>query len=435
MTVSKSPAADDASPDRSASERRAHGSGRLTAALADQATVAGSNFLFQMVVARYASVEEFAAFALGYTGIALATAVHAGLVAEPILVHVASVSGAERREYLASVLRFNARISAAVALAAFAIGAVAMLSGSRAVGHAVLAMSIAVPAILLQRLSRSISYGVGSPVDALRSTAIYASVSVLLAILAGRAGFLNGWGAYLPLLLGGVAGSWTLRGIGGSTSGGHASTSDRFVKSMHFGIGSWSAGAQVLSWVPWNAFLMVVSWFRPADDVASFRVALTLFLPALHAMWALSPLLVPKFADSRRRGEARWTSLWRPIAGAVGGALIFSVVLVLARHSLIGIAFGERYLEAAEYAVWLAVLPVMTALTVVVEAYFRAARLQRHVFFARLAGVTIGLAAGVPLVMRFGVLGAIVSQAATLVAGFAILMTSASRLSTPQETA
>src|SRR5437763_16367776 len=87
---------------------------KATLALADQGLTAASNFLLAVLLARQLGSEQYGAWALAFEVFLLVTILYSSFILEPMSVFGASDYKDCMREYLGSVLRVHAWLSAGI---------------------------------------------------------------------------------------------------------------------------------------------------------------------------------------------------------------------------------------------------------------------------------------------------------------------------------
>src|SRR5690606_8097297 len=135
-----------------AARRWAVWGGRGAASLADQAMFAGTHFVINVMLARWLPLEEYGLFAVAYSVMVFANAVHMALVAEP-----ATVLWARHLErkgpFLGEVMALNLLVVLALSVAAAAGTALLAIVGTIRPLAVVLAVALAasLPAFWLVR--------------------------------------------------------------------------------------------------------------------------------------------------------------------------------------------------------------------------------------------------------------------------------------------
>src|SRR3569833_2433801 len=88
---------------------------RSSLAIFEQALIAGSNFLLNVLVARWLSAEQYGAYAVASAIYILLISVYQGLILEPMSVLAASYDEDHNRSYLGSLMRVQLWIAGVLA--------------------------------------------------------------------------------------------------------------------------------------------------------------------------------------------------------------------------------------------------------------------------------------------------------------------------------
>ena len=133
--------------------------GKVAFAVADQALIAGSNFLLNVLLARLLPMEGYGAFALAFSIFLLVANSYQALLLTPSLVLAVTVFAQRRVGYLAAMLRFHLWVSILVAVG-FGLGAAVCnaLPASAGFAPALAGLAISTPCVLLLWLVRSVYY-------------------------------------------------------------------------------------------------------------------------------------------------------------------------------------------------------------------------------------------------------------------------------------
>jgi O-antigen/teichoic acid export membrane protein len=144
-------------------------------------------------------------------------------------------------------------------------------------------------------------------------------------------------------------------------------------------------------------------------DVAELKAVALLVAPADQIFIALNYLVLPLLCShyAARRME-RLLSAWRWYAIAITAAtLSFFLVLFIFGKLITHVLYGGRYDDAAPLLTWMLLVPVVMGIGHTMNAALKAAESPRLVFWAYAASAGVTFIAGVPLVVRLGLRGAV----------------------------
>ena len=164
----------------------------------------------------------------------------------------------------------------------------------------------------------------------------------------------------------------------------------------------------LLKWVPDNALYSLLGVWGTLDQVAIFRMASNLLMPFRYLIVTLVNLLLPKFAVSSFRGEAKES--WK-----------FTLLLTMA---FVGLSFGlfgtfwlfGREIISSIYSsdpepiyfplLLLSIIPALSAAQALTVAYLKAEKRMRNVIVQSMIGAAITIYPGYLLMSAYGATGA-----------------------------
>lgn len=378
--------------------------GRGFWAVTDQALFAGSNFLVNVLLARWLEPAAYGAFSVAYSLFLLLGTLHTALWTEPMVVYGSGrfreAFGAYQRVLVGYHWRFAVLVGLAFLLAAAGFRA----AGRQEMALSLLGLTFAAPSVLYLWLVRRGAYVFLEPRLAAYGGTSYLALYVGLALVLLRAGSLNAATAFLAMA---AAAFLAAEGIRHRLQAGADRAVDPGeVRSLHWGYGRWALLAGALSWVPANVYYVTLPAFHGLEAAARFKALMNLLMPVLHFNGALAQLLVPGMVRARERGGlARFTSAC--LGAFIAFALAYWAVLVAAGARLAGWLYKGRYVEDAHWLGWLGLLPALTAVGAVMGSSLRAQERPQAVAFvyAVLAGFSVTV--GVALAWAGGLAGAV----------------------------
>ena len=136
--------------------RRWMGRGLWT--LADRGMFSISNFVLNILLARWLSPQGYGAFAVAFSALLLLGAVHGGMLTEPMLVFGPARHADRFHRYFGELLVLHAIIVTLESLILVAAGTVLLALGWQTTAMTLLALAVACPFILLLWLGRLACY-------------------------------------------------------------------------------------------------------------------------------------------------------------------------------------------------------------------------------------------------------------------------------------
>ncbi len=388
----------------------------------DQGSFAGANFVVNVLLARWLAPEGYGAYTVAYTLFLLVGVVHAGLLAEPMLVFGSGRFEKHLERYLRVVLTGHGRF-ALVAGAVLGLGAAAAwVSGQTVLSHALAAFAVGQAAILFQWAMRSACYVRTQPRVAATTGLVYATVVVGGVAALKAAGALNEATGILLMSAGSlVAGSLIAWRLGVPLRRVRDPELVREAVQRHRQYGGWAVGTGVLEWFHGFLPFLLLPLVAGLAETGALRALFNLVLPILHLFHAFSNLLVPAFVQAEASGTRARTA--RIVALTFGTAtVVFAAAVFAVGPRVLHLLYDGQY-DAYAHLLWIvAVLPLVLAGSNVAQAMLRAQERPEGVFAARAGASAVAATLGAAAVFTLGVAGALLSDLLTAFADSAIML-------------
>ena len=376
--------------------------------IVDQAMLAGANFVVNLLLARWLPPSQYGAFVLAYSVFLLFGTFHTSVFTEPMLVFGAGMYAQRFRKYIGLLTLGHIAVMAPICL--LLLGASVLLGNvySAEVQRTLAALAFSGPFMLLLWLLKRAFYAGLKPEWAVLGAASYLvlllgsffllraanKVSPAMALLA------MGWSG-LPATLLFV---WRLRPQWGATGGLRAAE----VIGEHWKYSRWAVGSAVLTWIPGNIYFILLPAWAGLEGVAALRALTNLVLPVGHSIGALSLLLVPLLARSRKEGRHRIKRTMEVFLTLfLGGAGIYYLGLVFFRGDVVRILYGGRYVDIVPLIPVVGLLAFIASFTAVWGAALRALGRPDKVFWSYLVSSAVTLGAGIFLAKKLAIAGAL----------------------------
>jgi O-antigen/teichoic acid export membrane protein len=376
-------------------------------AVVDQALFAGTNFLVNILLARWLEPAAYGAFATAYAVFLLLGTLHTALWTEPMLVYGSSRYREAFGAYQAVLLRYHWRL-ALVVFAVFGILGLGLgVVGQRELALSFLGLSLAAPVVLYMWLVRRGAYVLLDPRLAALGGGVYLLLYLALATFLMKVGSLNNLTALLAMALGALmaAEAIRLRLVVGLQGGVDPSA----IWQTHWSYGRWVVLAGIFSWVPGSVPLFALSLKHDLEATAQFKVLQDLLMPAFHVLAALNQLLVPLMARASSKSE-RMRNLRVFLAIFLLLSTAYWALLATQGLRIIIWLYGEKYAHLAPWLPLMGFLPVIGAVVFVMGGFFRALGLPKVVTFAYGVGALFSLFIGSVMVWVGGIEGGVFSS-------------------------
>jgi len=377
-------------------------------AILDQGLFAGANFLMNILLARWFTPEQYGAFAIAFSVFLLVAAFHTAILTEPMMVFGAGKYSENFRKYLGMLIYGHLALMIPIGLIILAAALLLGRSYSPEVQGALLGLAVAGPMILLLWLVRRAFYVRSQPGWAALGGALY------LIFLLGAVYFLNTthWLSHTTALLGMGLSSifvgllfvtylrpqWAI--VGNPTP--------VMVATQHWRYGRWALGTAALMWFPGNIYSVILPSWIGLEGVAALRALLNLVMPILHAITALSILILPVLTRYLRQDVTKFADTIKRFLGLLFiGAILYLLGLYAFKTEVLNLLYGGKYTEFSSLVFVVGLLPVAASLTGVLGSALRAMERPHKVFYCYIASSIVALFGGVSLARALGIQGAL----------------------------
>jgi O-antigen/teichoic acid export membrane protein len=382
-------------------------------AVADQGVFAVSNFLLNVLLARWLAPADYGAFALAYSVFLFLLIVHNALITAPMLVFGQGKYRERFPEYLGILLRGHFGLmlpgSALLVSAAFLLGHVY----SAVVERAFLALAIAAPFILLLWLLRRAFYARLDPIWAAASGLVYFAILVACTVALHAVGHLSPSTGFLSMAAACIITSALLLVRLRPKLVTNSSTI-RAVAADHWTYGKWVAAGAVPNWITDNIYFIALPAWLGLAQAGALKALLNLAQPASQSITALGTLLMPILVHDREDmgSSAMKRTMKLSFVLFVSSSVGYLALLWGLRFHIFHSLYGSKF---SGYDSWplLAVgfIPIAQSLPNVVGAALGAIERPKLGFKADAWSAACALVVGVPLAFWLGVGGALLGIA------------------------
>lgn len=395
-------------------------------AVLDQGLFAGSNFLLNLLLAKWLTPGSYGSFTVLYSAFLLVAMFHTGLFTEPMMVYGASRYRARSEGYIRMLLQGTYALAVITGAIALGVGSWLLKDGALEVGWAVVALGVAQPVLLALWLMRRACYVTLDPQAAVAGGTVYLVVVAVGVGAAYSSGTLSPATAFVILALASLGGGWwIMRRQGVALRSQRRRVSRREVLRTHWAYGRWAVATSALTWIPSNIFFLVLPLWNGLESVGVLKALMNLLMPILHVNSALAVLLLPVLVRAKQDGRFKQ---------AVGVAMLLLTAEALAYWGLIAAfdqqiirwAYGGQYLSYGWALSVLGALPLLAGAAAIACAALRALELPQRVFWSYAGTAVVVLTLGLWAVKTQGILGAcaglLVSSAVTAGVAMAFLV-------------
>jgi O-antigen/teichoic acid export membrane protein len=395
--------------------------GRSFWAILDQGLFALSNFILNVILARWLGAESYGSFAIAFTIFLLVGVVHTSLIIEPMLVFGSGRYRESQSAYLSSLLKLHWSWGWLGCAALTGIAGLAYW-GNPARGP-ILAIALLTGTLLYQWLLRRACYLPTRPRIAAEGGALYLLLmlgGIFLMRETGRLSAISGLITMgLASLAAGVLLQWRLT-ASRSLSVEAAPPRSEMLR-QHWTYGRWALFTSVLGWVPANVFMLILPLWGGNAASGDLRAANNLILPVQQLLAAAGPMLLPLLVRSQAHPKFRQRVLWLAL-GFMIAPLAWAILL-----GTIGPWIGEWLYDGGfqlsrQLLILLSVQTIIAAGVLVIATGLRAMELPKLAFRGYATACGLSLAAGIPLTAYQGVEGAALGILIAVVGNAAVML-------------
>jgi O-antigen/teichoic acid export membrane protein len=382
-----------------------------TWAVLDQGLFATSNFILNILLARWLSPDAYGAFGLTFAIFLLIGSIHSAMLTEPLLVFGPGKYKDRLPEYMGSLLYGHLSFAGLGSATLLLVSAGFALAGSNALAVAMLALALTGPFILLLWLTRRMCYTRSEPRLAASGGAVYMVLMVAGAWILYRQEWLSVATALGVMAISALSTSiWLMVRLRVKLPPLRQSQLVRDAFADHWSYGRWSVGNQGLNWIPMNIYYVIIPVWGGLAAGASFKALMNLVMPMLQAVWALSILLLPSLVRARDKGrDSLDASIRAALVPFVIGPTLYWLLLALFQQPLVSWLYDGKY-EDYTVLLWLLGLsPIVASVKQVMGQSLRALERPDSLFFAYALSAVVALTLGTALVYLFGIVGAGIS--------------------------
>lgn len=430
---------------------------RFSVALFDQALFAGSNFIINVLLARWMLPQDYGAFVVAYSWFLLAQNIYDAILIEPMTIYGSGKHANRFNRYLGFIFAGHVWVSLFFSAALMLGGIIAQTTGiySVAVATAIYGTAITTPLILTRWLTRQPFYILSKPRFSLIGGIIYLVVGVSGMAIAHE---ITHTELISPLMLGApqnYAGVFWLieanlltpfsamliMGVAGFVASviltvyilkpdfrlkREEELSTLSVLKDHMVYGRWSSVDRILSWMPANVYYLILPLLFSLAESGALRAIANLMMPMHMAITALMALMLPVFVRAyHHEGRAGLNKRMRSSIAVVSVATgLFWLVTTIFGASIIHFLFDGKY----DYLITLPILftmgsiPFLTGLTVVLDAGLRAMERVKYSFLSKILPTMVTMTVGIYMTAQLGILGSNIGSIISGIISISILL-------------
>lgn len=378
---------------------------RGTWALLDQVLFSASNFLLNILLARWLTEPMYGIFALGFSAFLLASVLQTPLFTEPLMVFSSNRFRNIAGLYQSKVIELNWFFGFLVALA-FA-GMSIYNAAHPDMAKMYLGLAIGSPWILYSWLTRRICYANLQPEISAKAGVIYMLAFLGMVLLTYRLGQLSPGLAFILMGIASLLAGWWIHRL--LPRPVEENLSERQIIQSHWEYGRWSLVGNLLYWVPANLPFLVLSHTSSLSASGELRALFNAILPVASLITALGSLLIPSFARAAN-AQALEKQMIRTLWVFLAVAGVCWLGLGLLHKPLFALLYGHSYQNASGWLWLMGLQPIYQGIAAVYLSALRAKEYPQWVAALYAVSTLVMLSLGVWLIQGYQVLGAVVAM-------------------------
>jgi O-antigen/teichoic acid export membrane protein len=367
-------------------------------------------FLVNVMLARTQTKEDYGTFVLSYSIFTFFSGLHNAAVLEPYTVYGAGRYRGRFPAYSRLMLQTNAVVGAALSAAMLLVCWLLRWARPEIPLRALLGLGLTAGMILTGSFLRRTFYIQRQPAGAAASSLIFLVTVVLLLGIAVRTRLLNSFSVFLILGLG-----WAAAGTVWLRARSRGRGRDRFLDvepgywREHWGYARWVLAMALVFQFMHQGYYWLVAGFLSVKAAADLKAMYVLIAPVEQVMISLSFLMLPALTARYAAGDfPGFLSLRKRYGWATAGiTLLFALAVRLLGAGALHVVYAGKFDGLAPLLFLLAVVPLWTGIGTTFSDALRAAERPRLVFYAYVSSAIATFAAGVPLVIWWGLRGAV----------------------------
>lgn len=378
---------------------------RSSWALLDQGLFAASNFILNVILARWLGAEGYGAFAISYTVFLFVGVIHTSLITEPMLVFGSGRYQHQSAGYVACLLKIHWSFAwvGCACITAFA-GLAYWSTASRGPIFLLAALS---GLLLYPWLLRRASYLPTRPKFAAEGGAFYLLMLLGIVFALRHFGMLSALTGLMAMgaasLMAGALIQWRL------THSGELDTeippTRGEILCEHWNYGRWALFTSILGWIPGNLSMLILPIWGGTEASGQLKAASNLILPVQQLLAAAGPLILPMLVRTRTDPNFRIRVHWMA-AGFALPTLLWTLLLVMIGTPLSQWLYQGGFPISRPLLIFLGLQTTLSAALLIFTAALRALELPKLTSYGYAISCLLSLLIGVPLTAIYGVEGA-----------------------------
>lgn len=385
----------------------------------DQFLFSGSNFVINILLARWFSPEEYGNFTLLFSILLFFSGFHTALLTEPMSVLGAKYIQKFKSYYLHSVkLHFiiTGIMSLIIVLATLGLETINVISGPLLYYTDLLWMGLMLPLILYIWFERRYSYLIQQPNRSFRISLIYSiSLTLFVFLIFRQAAF-------------SVSNVFVIFGLCSMMSSIFLNLKkfkkifvvDQSLDALkifkeNWNYGKWMLGVVSVQWLSGHFYIVLAASFLNLSEVGGYKALYNLVLPVLQIQAALLLFFLPILSKLNIKVNIdKFKEMLTLISlGFFGLNLIYVMFVFQLRDFVFDYLYVNKYNDYKELLPWFLLLPILISLNSILQMSFKAMHKSKKVFEIYIYTSLFTVFVGSGLVYFSGMIGLVIGIVST----------------------
>jgi O-antigen/teichoic acid export membrane protein len=382
----------------------------VACSFADQGLAVGGIFLVNVVLARTQTKEEYGMFALSYSVFTFFAGLHNAAILEPYTVYGSGRYRDRFFEYLRLMARSNAIIGLLLSGILFLTCLLFLWIKPQFVSRALFGLGLTAGILLSGTFLRRVFYVQRQAPLAARTSLVFFITVACGLWLTARTHILDSFSVFPILALGWIAGGTVFgRRLALGKHGQPFLKLEPRYWQEHWKYARWVLATAFVFQLTTQGYYWLVAGFLSVKEVAELKAMYLIVTPVDQIFIALSYLVLPVLAShyAARRMEDL-LSLWKRYGlAAVGVTVFFALVVRTVGKPTMHLLYAGKFDDLAPLLFVLAFLPLIMGVGSTMNDALKAIERPKFVFLAYVCSGIVTFLAGIPLVIHFGLPGAV----------------------------
>jgi O-antigen/teichoic acid export membrane protein len=389
-------------------------------AILDQGLFSGSNFILNILLARWLLPEDYGAYAIGFAVSIFFLQLLMSYILEPMGVLGTSSYSSQLKDYLVAQLHLYFGIIAPLSLLfTLAVYVYRQLGGNLLVSDILIVMGLLLSFTLLPWLLRRVFYILGQPDVSAKGSAIYAFLLIAFVYFAKQLEILTPFSALAILAFSSlIAGAFLSKELGWNVIG-KAIVPLRSVFFENWAFGKWLLASGLLITIGGQAQIFLAGLLLNVKDAGIVKATHSISNPMILSITAISALVTPILASDYAKADIisfKHKAFLMTVIMTVL-AFFFELLLFFFRTQLESILYGGKFSAYAGLIPIWGLIPLIMGMVSGMQYSLQAAKRPYAILVASFFWVPATLGLGIVMIGYWGLWGVAIST----VIGYVVL--------------